>query len=84
MDIAVEFDYMRGFIDGADFFDEIPLKQLWVLWTAFCFHNNLDADTGVYDSYLRELWEALLHNSTSGFEPDDFEQFDIDMAKYLI
>lgn len=31
MDIAVEFDYMRGFIDGADFFDEIPLKQLWAL-----------------------------------------------------
>lgn len=84
MDINTEFAYMRSFIVGADFeLDNLPLKQLRALWTAFCFHNGLDVDSNIYDVYLRQLWEALLVNGTGGFAPDDFDQFDLRMAKYL-
>lgn len=85
MDITAEFDYMRSFVGEADFeLDDLPLKQLRALWTAFCLHNNLDADTAIYDLYLSTLWEALLENGTGGSSSDDFEEFDSHMAKYLV
>lgn len=85
MNITTEFEYMRSFITEADFeLDDLPLKQLRALWTAFCLHNNLDADTGIYDLHLRKLWEALLENGTGGFASEDFDEFDRSMAKYLV
>lgn len=85
MDITTEFEFMRSFIVGADFeLDNLLLKQLRALWTAFCFHNRLDVDTATYDLYLRKLWETLLENGTGGFASDDFDEFDRRMAKYLV
>ena len=40
MDILTEFEYMRSFIAEANFeLDNLPLKQLQALWTAFCLHS---------------------------------------------
>lgn len=85
MNISTEFDYMRGFIGGADFgIGNISFTRLRALWTAFCLHNNLDVDTYTYDRYLAMLWKSLLENGTGGFGLDSFDEFNSHMAEYLI
>lgn len=84
MDILTEFEYMRSFIAEANFeLDNLPLKQLQALWTAFCLHSDLDVDTHIYDFYISKLWEALLENGTGGFAQEDFPEFDRRMGEHL-
>lgn len=45
MDRNAEFNYMLAFAVESSFENELSRDQLRCLWTAYCFHNNLDADT---------------------------------------
>ena len=45
MDRNAEFNYMLAFVVESSFENELSRDQLRCLWTAYCFHNNLDADT---------------------------------------
>lgn len=82
---AAEFEYLKKFASGGDFDFQLLRKQLRALWTAFCFHADLTVDTGKYDGYLHELWDAL--QPGSGLRDIDwcnFDEFDGFMCAYLV
>lgn len=83
---AAEFKYLKEFASGGDFDFQLLRNQLRALWTAFCFHTGFDVDTAQYDSYLRELWNAIPDSSTDLGDVDwhDFDDFDNFMCAYLV
>ncbi len=79
---AKELDYMRCFAKGAEnWTDELQLNQLRCLWTAYCFHQNMEADTFGYDTELKQLWREI-----DGAEEIfvSYEGFYNYMAEYLV
>ena len=77
-----EFDYLCGFAKEADFECEaLPAEQLRALWTAYCFHANLDIDTFECDTALRKVWEVLKDKKSCCW--DNFDEFDHYMADGL-
>ena len=77
-----EFDYLCGFAKEADFECEaLPAEQLRALWTAYCFHTNLDIDTFECDTALRKVWEVLKDKESCCW--DNFDEFDHYMADGL-
>ena len=79
-----EFDYMMNFVEENSFDDEMSCDWLRMLWTAFCLHRNLDADTHVYDCYLMELWRQMQITGDGTSEWDSFSSFELFMCKYLV
>lgn len=79
--INYEFDYLKKFAKGIEYFTEIDYNQLKSLWTAFCFHSDLIVDTSIYDNKFLEIWEEI--ESTDGFDftYGDFYNF---MCEYLV
>lgn len=65
-----EWQYLLGFAQGfdGDIFDEPEYQQLQSLWTAFCLHNDLMVDTGIYDSRIREIWQIVGKGYRNGYE----------------
>ena len=79
-----EFNYLLKFTAGSDFeSSELAEKQLRALWTAYCFHENLDADTAEYDAKLQILYHQLPGDQTSCHWAD-FEGFAMYMCEYLV
>ena len=79
---VTEFDYLCGFAKEADFECEaLPAEQLRALWTAYCFHTNLDIDTFECDTALRKVWEVLKDKKSCCW--DNFDEFDHYMADGL-
>ena len=77
-----EFDYLCEFAKEADFGCEaLPAEQLRALWTAYCFHTNLDIDTFECDTALRKVWEVLKDKKSCCW--DNFDEFDHYMADGL-
>ena len=60
IDITAEFGFLTGYVAESCFDEEIYRDRLRMLWTAFCLHHCLDADTHVYDCYLSELFRGEL------------------------
>lgn len=78
-----ELEYMLRFATEADFdLDELPAKQLRALWTAYCFHKNLDVDTQGYDKALQKLWAVVMEKSCSVWST--YDTFDKYMAAALV
>lgn len=72
----VEMDYLKTFVQQGCFSEELSWNQLRCMWTAYCFHHNLDVDTSGYDEDLNELWDAMGEPNREGF--DNF------MCEYLV
>lgn len=66
MDRNAEFNYMLAFVVESSFENELSRDQLRCLWTAYCFHNNLDADTYEYESPLSP--EQQMHPSETALD----------------
>ena len=47
---------------------ELAWEQLRCLWTAYCFHHNLDVDTKDYDDALCEVWHEAPAKPRGTFE----------------
>ena len=84
IDITAEFGFLTGYVAESCFDEEIYRDRLRMLWTAFCLHHCLDADTHVYDCYLSELWERLRETGDGTSEWSGFDGFETFMCKYLV
>ena len=82
--ILAEFEFLTGYVAESCFDEEICRDRLRMLWTAFCLHHGLDADTRVYDWYLSELWEQLQGTGDGTPEWADLNEFENFMCKYLV
>ncbi len=78
-----ELEYMLNFVKSAeepfDYNNDSELKTLRVLWTAYCLHKNLDADTDKYTDKLDKIWSALENN----INDNKRVKFEIFMSEYL-
>lgn len=72
IDRANEFSYLLQFAVQSFFEEALYRNQFRALWTAYCFHHGLEADTTEYDSDLMELWEVV---SEVGEETDDWSNY---------
>lgn len=54
-----ELKYLEAYAYQSDFDEELPRKQLRSLWTAYCFHQDIDVDTDGYDDDLFSLWNCI-------------------------
>ena len=78
-----EFNFILEFIEAADFNEPIAIVQLRALWTAFCFHHNLDCDTREYDNCVLEMWNYLTENPSNPWPSLEFDKFDYSMGAWL-
>lgn len=86
MDKAKEIKYLKAFAEESDFSEQLCREQLRSLWTAYCFHQNLDVATGYYDDSLLNLWNRINEvNDAASLLPDwpGYEKFDLYMGAYL-
>lgn len=88
-----ELAYLKQFAFESSFDAEVCRDQLRSLWTAYCFHHDLDVDTAGYDFDLRVVWDAVasVERRSGGFSDfgsadsfDDFDSFDQFMCKELV
>lgn len=82
--VSAEFRFMFDYATESSFDEEICRDRLRMLWTAFCLHHYLDADTNVYDRYLSMLWERLKETGDVNSVWDGFDGFDTFMCAYLV
>jgi len=83
MSKGAELHYLLSFIAESPFDVEICRDQLRCLWTAYCFHQNLDVDTAQYDEDLRDVWDKLAETEAETADWSDFDSFDYYMGRYL-
>lgn len=79
-----EYNYLLKFTAGADFeTGDLAEKQLRALWTAYCFHEDMNVDTTEYDAKLLTLYQQLpgKRDSCSWY---DFEGFGRYMCEFLV
>lgn len=84
IDITAEFKFLTNYAVERCFDEEICRDRLRMLWTAFCLHHGLDADTHVYDCYLSELWRTMEKLEQETPDWSDFSSFELSMCKYLV
>jgi len=86
INVEAEFKFLLDFAASADFFFRTQRVQLRSLWTAYCFHTNMDVDTRSYDRDLRLVWDALPadREEDSGEDFTTFELFDNFMCAELV
>ena len=68
-----ELEFICEFAKESDLEYEIAQRQLRSLWTAYCFHNNIDCDTRRYDNDLSTIWDTVYENDTRPWKDDDEE-----------
>lgn len=79
-----EFEFLDHFAREGFLDEELVRDQLRALWTAYCFHANLDVDTGKYDSELSTLWETICEQGECDTADwSDFDSFDLFMGELL-
>lgn len=88
MNLDTELAYILAFARERSFDgDEVEMKQLVALWTAFCLHQNLDCDTSLYDQYLTQVWNAVIQGLGGEERTDEFlrtyKAFDLCMGELL-
>lgn len=79
-----ELDYIASFVKENSFYEEIARDQLRILWTAYCLHHGLDADTNEYDSDLVRVWDAICASELDTADWSDYEAFQRFMYRYLV
>lgn len=80
-----EYEFIRTFVHENSFDEELARDQLRALWTAYCFHCDLEVDTAKYDADLLSLWE-IISDGGKGDTADwsSFVSFDNFMAELLV
>ena len=64
---------------------ELVWNQLLALWTAYCFHKDLDVDTALYDKRLIQVWEAANRGGACEHgQLADYDAFESFMATFLV
>ncbi len=84
MDRDFELKYMASFAVESYLIEELARDQLRALWTAYCFHHNLDVDSAEYDDDLAQLWDVVSEVGYGTTEWSDYESFDHFMSRYLV
>lgn len=79
-----EMEYLKTFVEQGDFDGGQGRGQLRCLWTAYCFHHGLDADTDGYDYDLRRLWDIITEGKPGAAGWRNYDSFDNFMCKYLV
>lgn len=79
-----EMRYLKEFARQGCFDEELCRDQLRCLWTAYCLHHRLDADTSGYDCDLMELWNATAEDEPETADWSDYDSFDKFMCQYLV
>lgn len=85
-----ELEFICEFAKQSDLEVELAQRQLRSLWTAYCFHKNIDCDTRRYDEDLAAVWDAVYENSTQPWKDNDeemavgFDQFDNFMCEEVV
>ena len=72
-----EFGFLKAFAEDEDLFLS---TQFRCLWTSFCIHNDIEVDTDLYDSLIKELWD-IAEDKFAWISFGSFENF---MCKYLV
>lgn len=79
-----EFHFILVYVSENCFDEEICRDRLRMLWTAYCLHHGLEADTSGYDTDLLELWNKLTETDDGASDWSDFDSFDNFMCTYLV
>lgn len=79
-----EMGYLKEFVRESCFDEEISRDQLRCLWTAYCLHHGLDADTSGYDNDLLELWNATAEDEAETADWSGHDSFYNFMSRYLV
>lgn len=54
------------------------------LWTAYCLHHGLDADTKAYDDDLMEVWKVVAEEEADTANWSSFGSFGTFMCAELV
>ena len=76
-----EKEFLLDFAASVKEPDELFLKQLRALWTAYCFHKDIVPDTLRFDEGLKEIWQKLEEKGRGIPHTMEFEEFDLYMGK---
>lgn len=80
-----EWNFLLDFVQESEFTEDVERKQLLSLWTAYCFHKNLDVDTAPYDTRIHAIWHLLQELfGSERVKGEHFDAFDNFMAAYLV
>jgi len=79
-----EMKYLKEFARQGCFDEEVSRDQLRCLWTAYCFHHRLDADTFGYDNDLFDLWNTVAEDEAETADWSNYESFNSFMCRYLV
>lgn len=81
---SLEFQYLIDFaVHGEGLSEGTCQDQLQALWTAYCMHHSLDADTNGYDNDLLTLWNRMQEAGIGADVWESYDTFDIYMSEYL-
>lgn len=84
IDKEAEFAYLKSYIRGACFDDEISVDYLYALWIAFCLHHGLTVDKDEYQERMEGLWKALEESDEGEVSHwENYSSFDSDMSRKL-
>ena len=84
MERNAEFKFVLDFIVESYLIEELARDQLRSLWTAYCLHHNLDADTAEYYEDFAQLWKVVSESGDGTSEWSDFDSFGNFMCRYLV
>ena len=79
-----ELSWINSFVSEGFFNDGTSANQLRALWTSYCLHHNLDADTEDYGEDLRGIWQALQSSGSTLPYWNNFENFNNFMTSHLV
>lgn len=79
-----EMRYLKEFARQSCFDEELSRDQLRCLWTAYCLHHGLDADTSGYDRDLLELWNVTAEEEAETADWSGHDSFYNFMSRYLV
>lgn len=64
----------------------LDVRRLREMWTAYCFHRDLEVDTNEYDNGLITLWGAVVDNESCPwpYNESGFNEFDLYMCEEVV
>ena len=79
-----ELQYLKEFARQQSFDEDLSRDQLRCLWTAYCFHHRLDADTSGYDYDLMDVWNTVAETEAETADWSSYDSFATFMCRYLV
>lgn len=82
--VEAEKRFMLKFAEGAALNEQLAMEQLRCLWTAYCFHADLNVDTRDYDVQCTELWHKVTDSADAPTAASTYADFEMFMCVYLV